>query len=193
MTHHQGLGSYLHRPNSLCCEIFFKLSRPFVAKIEATIQSEKEAKEAKLAMNLRQADFDSIEAKIQADLETLDNLVPKEDGQATEHAKDMKYLRERQQCLAFVSSCFPFLWPNTELFKNSLFFPVVRLVELRTGKAYVEEWMRKHCFLVDVSEGMGTAVQSFLKFKEQFRASPDQCLVLKGQVQWLLEIFHPGW
>ena len=70
-----------------------------MAKVEATIQSEKELKEAKLAMNLRQAEFDSIEAKIQADLETLDSLMPKEDGKATEHAKDLKYLRERQQCL----------------------------------------------------------------------------------------------
>ena len=56
-------------------------------------------------------------------------------------------------------------------------------LEPRTGKVYVEEWMREHCFLVDVSEGMGSAVQSFLKFKEQFRASPDQCLVFKGTMQ----------
>ena len=74
-------------------------------------------------MNLRQADFDSIEAKIQADLETLDNLVPKEDGQATEHAKDMKYLRERQQCLAFVSSCFLFFVAKYRIIQELSFFP----------------------------------------------------------------------
>lgn len=44
----------------------------------------------------------------------------------------------------------------------------------RKGKEFVDQWMATHCLLVDCSENMTSAVQSFLKFKEQFRQATDQ-------------------
>ena len=67
--------------------------------MEAAIRSEKEEKEQRLALNLRQADFESLEAKILLDFETLHARNPKDSERAQEHALDMKYLRERQQRL----------------------------------------------------------------------------------------------
>lgn len=73
--------------------------RPLVAKLEASIRLEKEEKEQRIALNLRQADFESLAAKIERDFETLEARNPKESQRAQEHALDMKYLRERQQPL----------------------------------------------------------------------------------------------
>lgn len=55
------------------------------------------------------------------------------------------------------------------------FWPVARVFALvRKGKDFVEQWMSEHCCLVDCSEGMTAAIQSFLQFKEQFRSGNEQ-------------------
>ena len=70
--------------------------RPLVAKIDAGLRSEKEEKEAKLAQNLRQADYDALDAKLTSDFDLLKSDRPDATEEAAEHALDMKYLRERQ-------------------------------------------------------------------------------------------------
>ncbi|CAK9066087.1 unnamed protein product [Durusdinium trenchii] len=92
--------------------------RPLVAKIDANLRTEKEEKEARLAQDLRQADYNALHAKLTADFELLEMS--------------------------------------------------------RKGKEFVDQWMATHCLLVDCSENMTSAVQSFLKFKEQFRQATDQ-------------------
>lgn len=71
--------------------------RPLVAKLEDSVRLEREEKEAQRALKLRQADFESLEAKIESDFQALQALTVSAGDQATEHALDMKYLRERQQ------------------------------------------------------------------------------------------------
>lgn len=48
----------------LTLDAFAIQRRPLVAKVHATERSEKEEKEARLASNLRQADFDALDAKL---------------------------------------------------------------------------------------------------------------------------------
>ena len=71
--------------------------RPFISKMESTARAEKEAKDAQLAANVRQADLQQLTAKLDSDFELLKALKPDESSEAHEHAKDMKYLRDRQQ------------------------------------------------------------------------------------------------
>lgn len=73
--------------------------RPFVAKIEAAIQSERDDRDAELAKNLRKADFESIMAKVEKDFDLLQKHLQPSEARTDEHALDMKYLRDRQQPL----------------------------------------------------------------------------------------------
>ncbi|CAK9036023.1 unnamed protein product [Durusdinium trenchii] len=70
--------------------------RPFLAKMEAAVRSERELRDAELAENLRRADLQQLVAKLERDFKVLEGRKPKEDASAKERALDMKYLRERQ-------------------------------------------------------------------------------------------------
>ena len=53
---------------------------------------------------------------------------------------------------------------------------------LRKGKQYVDDWMGKHCCIVEAGENFDNGIARFLKFKELFRkhsASGEECLGCK--------------
>lgn len=70
-----------------------------MAELDKTVRSQKEAKEAELAKRVREVQFQELEAKISADFELLKSRIPSDEKKNEEHAKDMKYLKERQECL----------------------------------------------------------------------------------------------
>ena len=73
--------------------------RAFVAQIEASSRAAREQKDEQLARELRSADWNSLEAKLNADLHELMDKQPNSEAQAIQTAKDMQYLRNRQKRL----------------------------------------------------------------------------------------------
>lgn len=84
---------------------FHGLGRPFVASVQSSRRIEKEAKESEAEKNLREADCKSALLKIEADMAMLKGYFPDETEAALKNAKDLKYLRDRQQIL--VLNCSP--------------------------------------------------------------------------------------
>lgn len=79
------------------------VERPFLAKAEQLARTAKEEADEKLAQEIREADLKQIMAKLEGDLVLLKDRIPSEAKQALETAKDMKYLRDRQQHFAISS------------------------------------------------------------------------------------------
>lgn len=77
--------------------------RPFVSQIENATKLAKEKQDEELAASLREADFRQVITKVDSDLRTLENRKPNSTSEAIKTAKDMKYLRDRQKNLLFVS------------------------------------------------------------------------------------------
>ncbi|CAL1145066.1 unnamed protein product [Cladocopium goreaui] len=71
--------------------------RPYVAKVEQAARIAKEQEDLKLASDLRAADGKQVIAKIENDLRLLQDLIPDDLSQAQSTAKDLKYLRDRQE------------------------------------------------------------------------------------------------
>ena len=70
--------------------------RPFVLKIEQGRLQEKAEKDDQLARDVAKATFAHIEAKFQADMDTLEKNLPGPREAAAEAELDMKFLRDRQ-------------------------------------------------------------------------------------------------
>lgn len=75
--------------------------RPYVAKVEQAARIAKEQEDLKLASDLRAADGKQVIAKIENDLRLLQDLIPDDLSQAQSTAKDLKYLRDRQETLGY--------------------------------------------------------------------------------------------
>ena len=60
----------------------------------------KEQEDLKLAEDLRAADAKQVMAKIESDMAKLQERIPDDLAAAQETAKDLKYLRDRQETLA---------------------------------------------------------------------------------------------
>ena len=73
--------------------------RPFVARVEKAQRDARESKEQELERNAREADFKSIMAKIESDMEILENRFSDKGESALAHARDLKYIRDRQKSL----------------------------------------------------------------------------------------------
>ena len=150
-------------------------ARPFISKLESSARAEKEVKDAQLAANVRQADLQQLVAKLDADFELLKSLKPDEGAEAQEHAKDMKYLRERQQWLTY----------HVFLLNHA---PQCCLP--RQGDKYVDEWMKANCCLIQTDATMEGVVTQFLGWKEQFRGEGDELL---GYCEFCDIVFRFGW
>lgn len=72
------------------------LDRPFLAEIEKSKRAEAEAKESEMEANLRKADLQSIQAKLDNDFTMLREREASKQSESVKHAKDLKYLAERQ-------------------------------------------------------------------------------------------------
>ena len=59
----------------------------------------KEQEDSRLASELRAADGKQVVAKIESDLRLLEEQIPDDLSQAQSTAKDLKYLRDRQETL----------------------------------------------------------------------------------------------
>ena len=70
-----------------------------MAQVEKNTRLAKEAQNAQLERNLRQADFQAVLAKLESDIKVLESFKPNSHEEALKHAKDMKYLRDRQATL----------------------------------------------------------------------------------------------
>lgn len=68
-------------------------------EIEQGKTSEREAAAAALAKQVAAANLAQVTAMLKSDMEVLKEKLPKPQDAATENAKDLKYLRERQQSL----------------------------------------------------------------------------------------------
>ena len=77
--------------------------RPFLGKIEMATRTEKEEKDAQLARNVRQADLEQLLSRLANDLSLLKDRKDAAPSEAVENALDMKYLRDRQECLSCLS------------------------------------------------------------------------------------------
>lgn len=73
--------------------------RPFVAQIQKAQRIQKDARDQEIEKNLRQADVQSVLAKLESDIKTLKDRAPSEAQAAFKHAKDLKYVQERQKIL----------------------------------------------------------------------------------------------
>ena len=63
--------------------------------------AEMEEKERELAAKVADATLNQLKAKIEADFEILQGMVPTAAKEAAEAGKDLKYLKERQMILGF--------------------------------------------------------------------------------------------
>ncbi|CAK9057903.1 Uncharacterized protein SCF082_LOCUS30979 [Durusdinium trenchii] len=72
-------------------------TQPFVARVEKAQRDARESKEQELERNAREADFKSIMAKIESDMEILENRFSDKGESALAHARDLKYIRDRQK------------------------------------------------------------------------------------------------
>lgn len=80
--------------------------RPLLETIQQASQKAKEQKAEEFASKLREANFNSVMAKIDADLATLQARKDNSAAEAIKHAKDLKYVRDRQRPLVFFASKF---------------------------------------------------------------------------------------
>jgi hypothetical protein len=69
--------------------------------VEQAARIAKEQEDLKLASDLRAADGKQVIAKIENDLRLLQDLIPDDLSQAQSTAKDLKYLRDRQETLGY--------------------------------------------------------------------------------------------
>ena len=101
------------------CEFLLLLidGRSHLAKIQANQKAEREEKAQELARAAQEATFKQLEIQIQSDCEVLRKRLGSGQDQAVETAKDLKYVRERQQIHAlgvskpfFQFECFLFLY-----------------------------------------------------------------------------------
>mgnify|MGYP000462367847 CR=1 FL=1 len=69
--------------------------------MEQAARIAKEQEDLKLASDLRAADGKQVIAKIENDLRLLQDLIPDDLSQAQSRAKDLKYLRDRQETLGY--------------------------------------------------------------------------------------------
>lgn len=69
--------------------------------MEQAARIAKEQEDLKLASDLRAADGKQVIAKIENDLRLLQDLIPDDLSQAQSTAKDLKYLRDRQETLGY--------------------------------------------------------------------------------------------
>ena len=69
--------------------------------MEQAARIAKEQEDLKLASDLRAADGKHVIAKIENDLRLLQDLIPDDLSQAQSTAKDLKYLRDRQETLGY--------------------------------------------------------------------------------------------
>ena len=74
--------------------------RSFAAEIESASRVAKEKKNEELAAQLRVADFNQVKAKLEADMAVLMERKGDTAAESINNAKDMKYLRDRQELLA---------------------------------------------------------------------------------------------
>ena len=70
-----------------------------MAKVEQAARIVKEQEDLKLASELRAADGKQVMMKIQSDLQILQERIPDGLSQAQSTARDLKYLRDRQETL----------------------------------------------------------------------------------------------
>ena len=71
--------------------------RIYVERVENAIRREKDLKEQELARKVRQADCEAVLAKIDVDLAALQASIPNDRQSSMESAKDLKYLKQRQE------------------------------------------------------------------------------------------------
>lgn len=83
--------------------------RPLLETIQQASQKAKEQKAEEFATKLREANFNSVMAKIDADLTTLKVRKDNSAAEAIKHAKDLKYVRDRQRPLGFLQVSFSWL------------------------------------------------------------------------------------
>ena len=76
--------------------------RPFLADIQRVTQQAKEKHEEELNAKVRVATLTSVMAKLEADLDALASRQPNSSSEAIKHAKDLKYVRDRQTSLDMV-------------------------------------------------------------------------------------------
>jgi hypothetical protein len=69
--------------------------------VEQAARIAKEQEDLKLASDLRAAHGKQVIAKIENDLRLLQDLIPDDLSQAQSTAKDLKYLRDRQETLGY--------------------------------------------------------------------------------------------
>lgn len=144
-------------------------------------RNEKEEKEAQLAKNVRQADLQQILARLGNDLDLLKARAANAPSEAVENALDMKYLRDRQEFLSWSRSffCLSGLSRLCGLVSFrfrflSVVFHCAVLLQHRKGKAFVDQWMAKHCVIVEPGDHFENMIPAYLKFKDQFRKDEGQ-------------------
>ena len=121
------------------------VGRPFLAKAEQLARTAKEEADEKLAQEIREADLKQIMAKLEGDLVLLKDRIPSEAKQALETAKDMKYLRDRQQHFAISLVRFRLL-----VGQGSFHVVNVLLVYIHPGPALASSQARESiCWPVD--------------------------------------------
>ena len=80
--------------------------RPLLEAIQQVSQKAKDQKAEEFAAKLREANFNSVMAKLDADLATLRTRKDNSCEEAIKHAKDLKYVRDRQRPLGFLQVSF---------------------------------------------------------------------------------------
>lgn len=75
--------------------------RSHLAKIQSNQKAEREEKAQELARAAQEATFKQLEIQIESDCEVLRKRLGSGQDQAVETAKDLKYVRERQQIHAW--------------------------------------------------------------------------------------------
>ena len=78
---------------------FSKLTRfrPYVAKLERMARSHDEEREMELERNARMADLEVVLAKLERDIQNLEQRLSAAGSESERHAKDLQYLRQRQK------------------------------------------------------------------------------------------------
>lgn len=69
-----------------------------MARLQSAQRIQKEAQDAQLEKDLRQADLKAVLAKVESDFKVLkEHLLPGDNRVALKNARDLKYLRDRQR------------------------------------------------------------------------------------------------
>ena len=90
---------------TLRTSIFDLLHRNMITKHEAQIQMEQEERNQELAARVTAATFDQVKSQVIADMDLLRKMLPPKPDESQECAKDMKYIKNRQERLGKGCCC----------------------------------------------------------------------------------------